>query len=66
MASSKKRWDFQTSPPFERSACFYRQRAEILNDFNTLTLKQIFSETKIFFEKLEHSFLVESTNIENA
>ena len=38
---------------------------EILNYFNTLTLKQIFWETKIFFKKLEYRFLIESTEIEN-
>ena len=43
-----------------------RQSVEILNVFNTLTLKQIFWKTKTFFEKLENRFLVESTNIENA
>ena len=39
---------------------------EILNDFNTLTLKQISWKTKTFFKKLEYRFLVESTKIENA
>ena len=39
---------------------------EILNDFDTSTLKQIFWKTKTFFKKLEHRFLVESTKIENA
>ena len=39
---------------------------EILNLFNTLTLKQIFWKTKTFLRKLEQSFLVESTKIENA
>ena len=33
--------------------------------FNTLTLIQIFSKTKTFFEKLEYHFLVETTKIEN-
>ena len=36
---------------------------EIVNVFNTLTLKQIFWKTETFFK---NSFLVESTNIENA
>ena len=31
----------------------------------TLTLKQIFWKTKTFFKKLEYSFLVKSTKIEN-
>ena len=39
---------------------------EILNIFNTLTLKQIFWKTKTFFKKLEYRSLVESTKIENA
>ena len=38
---------------------------ETLNVFNILTLKQIFLKTIIFFKKPEHSFLVESTKIEN-
>ena len=38
----------------------------ILNVFNTLTLKQIFSKTKTFsLKKLENSFVVESTMIES-
>ena len=39
---------------------------EILNAFNTLTLKQIFWKTETFLEKREYRFLVESTKIENA
>ena len=39
---------------------------DILNVFNTLTLKQIFCKTEIFFKKFEYCFLVESTKIENA
>ena len=42
------------------------QSVEILNVFNTLTLKQIFWKTKTFFKKLEYRFLVESTKIEKA
>ena len=38
---------------------------KVSNVFNTLTLKQIFWETKIFFKKLEYLFLVEATKIEN-
>ena len=45
---------------------FTWQSVEILNVFNNLTLKQIFWKKKTFFKKLEHRFLVESTNIENA
>ena len=39
---------------------------EILNNFNTLALKQIFWKTRTFFKKLEYGFLVESTKVENA
>ena len=42
------------------------QSVEILNNFNTLTLKQILWKTKIFFKKLEYRFLVEITKGENA
>ena len=51
--------DFQNSPPFERSAL------EILKIFDTLTLKQIFWQTKTSFKKLDR-FSVGSTKIENA
>ena len=46
--------------------CFIRESVEVLNGFNTLTLKQIFWKTKIFFKKLEYHFLVESTKIAHA
>ena len=42
------------------------QSLEILNVFNTLTLKQNIWKTKTFFKKLEYLFFVESTNIESA
>ena len=42
------------------------QSVEILNDYNTLTLKQIFWKSKNFLKKLDYHFLVESTNIESA
>ena len=38
---------------------------KILNIFSTLTLKQIFWKTETFFKKLQYSFLVETTEIEN-
>ena len=38
---------------------------KVSNFFSTLTLKQIFWETKTFFKKLEYRFLVETTKIEN-
>ena len=42
------------------------QSVEILNFFNTLTLKQIFCKTKTFFKKPEHRFLTQSSKIKNA
>ena len=41
------------------------QTVKVSNAFNTLTLKQIFWKTKIFFKKLEYSFLVETIKTEN-
>ena len=43
-----------------------KQIPKILNDFNTLILKQIFWKRKTFFKKPEYNFLVKSTKIENA
>ena len=40
------------------------QSMEILNDFNSLTLNQIFWKTKTFFQKLEYLSLVETSKIE--
>ena len=40
------------------------QLVEILNLFNTLTLKQIFWKMKTFFKKLEYRFLIESPKLE--
>ena len=42
------------------------QSVEILNDFNTLTLKQIFWKRKAFFKNVEDRFLAESTKTGNA
>ena len=44
---------------------FMCQPVKVSNVFNALTLKQILWKTKSFFKKLEYSFLVETTNIEN-
>ena len=41
------------------------QSVEILKDFKTLTLKEIFWKTKTFFKKLEYVFLIKSSWIEN-
>ena len=44
---------------------FVWQSLEILNVFNALTMKQVFLETKIFFQQLEYHFLVKSIKIKN-
>ena len=44
---------------------FMWQSVKVSKAFNTLTLKQIFWKTKIFFKKLEYCFLFETTNIKN-
>ena len=58
--------DFQNSPLLRDRHVFMWQSVEILNVFNTLTLRQIFWKTKTFFKKVKYCFLVESTKIENA
>ena len=40
------------------------QPIDILNVFNTLTLKQTFWKTRTFFKKMENCFLAEGTRIE--
>ena len=44
---------------------FMWQSVKALNVFNTLTLIEIFWKTKTFIKKVEYSFLVETTKIEN-
>ena len=56
--------DFQNSPPYERSACFYLTISESFKRSNTLTLIQTFWKAKTLFKKLEYLFLVETTKIE--
>ena len=41
------------------------QSVKVSNDFNTLTLIQIFWKTKTCFKKLEYRFLAEATKTEN-
>ena len=45
---------------------FVWELVETLNIFNTVTLKQNSWKTKTFFQKIEATFLVERTKIENA
>ena len=55
---------FKLAQRLKNRPLFMWQPVRILNVFNTLTLKQIFWETKTFFKKLEYRFLVESDKIE--
>ena len=57
---------FKISIPLRDRYVLMWHSVEILNDFDTLTLKQIFLKMKTFFKKLEYYFLVENTKIENA
>ena len=56
---------FKIAPSFREQHVFMWHSVEILNVFNTLTLKQIFWKTKTLFKKLEYHFLLESTKIES-
>ena len=41
------------------------QSLEILNAFNTFSLKHVFGKTKTFFKKLEYCFSIKSAAHEN-
>ena len=59
--------DFENSPPFERSACFYVTAiGNFETNFLNLSLKLILRKTKTFLKKMEYGFLVQSTKIESA
>ena len=58
--------DFQISPPFERSACFYMTINRNSERFQYFNFEADFWNTKIFSKKLENRFLVESNKVENA
>ena len=55
----------ETALRFGVGLVFMWEPLEILNVFNSITLKQILWKTKTFFKKLEYLFLVENTKIEN-
>ena len=58
--------DFQNSPPFERSACFYVRISGNFEQLQTFNFERDFLENELLFLKLEYRLLVESTKIENA
>ena len=65
MKGKHKRRTFQIALRLRDWYAFIWQSVEILNIFSILTFKQIFWKMETFFKKLDHQFLVESTNIEN-
>ena len=52
-------------PPFQRMACFYLTISESFERFQYLKFETSFLESEKFFKKLEYSFFVENTCIEN-
>ena len=57
--------NFQNSPPFGRSACFYMSISESFKHFQFFDFKTDFLKNENFFQKLGECFLVENTKIEN-
>ena len=57
--------DFQCSPPFERSACFYVTISASFKRFQYFNFEKNFWKTKTSFNKLEYGFLVEATKTES-
>ena len=57
--------DFQSSPPFESSKCFYMTITGYFERFQYFNFEVSFWKTKTCFERLEHCFINESTKIEN-
>ena len=54
--------DFQNSPPFERSACFYVIISESFKRFQYFNFETNFLENTNLFQKLECRVLVEITH----
>ena len=52
-------------PPLQRMACFYLTLSESFERFQYLKFETNFLESEKFFKKLEYSFFVENTCIEN-
>ena len=57
--------DFQNSPLFERSTCFYLTISENFERFEYFNFGTNFLENEGLFRKTGAPFLVESTNTEN-
>ena len=65
-SSKNSTWDFQNSPPFERSECFYVTITGNLERFQYFNFETNFPKNENLFKKLKCRFLVESTKIANA
>ena len=57
--------DFQNSPLYERSVCFYVTISKRFKRFSYINFNSNFLKNKNLFQKLEYRFLVETTKIEN-
>ena len=57
--------DFQNSPPFARSACFYVTISRNFERFQYFAFETDFPKNKNLFLKLDYRFLVVSTKMEN-
>ena len=57
--------DFQNSPPFERSACFYVTISESFKRFQYFNFETNFLENESLFQKTGAPLLFETTEIEN-
>ena len=58
--------DFQNSPSFERSACFYVTISENFEHFQYFIFEPDLLQNKNFLKKLQYRLLVERTNNEKA
>ena len=58
--------DFQSSPPFERSTCFYVIVSGNIESFQYFKFETNFRENKNLFQKTGGTFFVEITKIGNA
>ena len=56
---------FKKSPPLERLACFYMRITGNFEQFTYFNFETNFLKNVNLFQKMEYSFLIESTKIEN-
>ena len=58
IGSSKSNKDFQNSPPFERSACFYVTISENFKRFHYFNFETDFLENRNLFQKTGVPFFI--------